>query len=331
MRLVLHVGMGKTGTSSIQKALEANQAGLKAQKARYLGMWFDFVDPRYQGVQGMRAVFDSPPDALEEFAEVTVERLREIEARDGVDTFIFSNEDLYGRIQKLDPFLSVLKRSLDLSIVMYVRDIHSWLPSAYAQWGIHHKVQQGPVKTFAEDAPRLVKTYRAIALWQEKHGPHMIFRKYDKSTDVVGGFAEAIGKKLEPVPARHLERAEPAELLLRAAFNNRFPGEVFPGKFNRAVVNTHAAPVPRLETAIENYLDYSAVDAVIAPDREILERISAGIGVDFLNGDKEAIRPPARADLEERLFDYMIAIVLNQAQRIQALEKTVRDLKAEND
>jgi hypothetical protein len=330
MRLVLHVGMGKTGTSSIQKALEANQAGLKAQKAHYLGMWFDFIDQRYHGVKGTRNAFDQTPDALEEFAEATVERMRDIQVRDGADTFIFSNEDLYGRIQKLDPFLSVLKRSLDLSIVIYVRDIHSWLPSAYAQWGIHHKVRQGPVRTFAEDAPRLVKAYRAIAHWQEKHGPHMVFRKYDKSTDVIGDFAEVIGKKLEPSRARHLERGEPVELLLRAVFNDRFPGEVFPGKFNRAVVNTHAAPVPRLEAVIEKYLDYSTVDAAIAPDREVLERISAGIGVDFLNGSKEMVPTPVRADLEDRLFDYMIAIVLNQAQRIQVLENTVRDLKAEN-
>lgn len=331
MRLVLHVGMGKTGTSSIQKALGASQAGLRAQNAHYLGMWLDFIDPRFQGVLGMRAVFEQTPDALEATATAAVERMREIEARDGVDTFILSNEDLYGRIQKLDPFLSVLKRSLDLSIVIYVRDIHSWLPSAYAQWGIHHKVQQGPIKTFAEAAPRLVKTYRALALWQEKHGDHISFRKYDKSTDVVEDFADAIGKKLDPASGRHLERGEPVELLLRAAFNNRFPGEVFPGKFNRAVVNTQAVPVPRLETAIENYLDYSITDAAIAPDQEMLERISAEIGVDFLNGDHEPVRPPVRADLENRLLDYMVTIMLNQAQRIQVLENSVRDLKAERD
>ena len=331
MRLILHVGMGKTGTSSIQKALEANQAGLKAQKAHYLGMWFDFVDPRFHGIMGMRDVFDQTPEALEEFAGATVESLREIEARDEIDTFILSNEDLFGKIRKLDPFLSVLKRHLDLSIVIYVRDIHSWLPSAYAQWGIHHKVQKGPVKTFAEDAPRLVKTYRALALWQEKHGEHISFRKYDKSKDVVEDLAEAIGKRLEPAPARHLERGEPVELLLRAAFNTRFQGEVFPGKFNRAVVNTQAAPVPRLETAIENYLDYSTVDAVIAPDREVLERISAEIGIDFLSGDQETSHPPRRSDLEDRLLDYMITIMLNQAQRIQVLENAVRDLKAESD
>ena len=64
MRLILHVGMGKTGTSSIQKVLEANQAGLKAQKAHYLGMWFDFVDPRYHGIQGVRDVFEQSPDEL---------------------------------------------------------------------------------------------------------------------------------------------------------------------------------------------------------------------------------------------------------------------------
>jgi len=330
MRLVLHVGMGKTGTSSIQKALQANRAGLKAQKAHYLGMWFDFIDPRYHGVQGMRDVFEQSPDELEKLAEAIVERMREIAERDGTDTFIFSNEDLYGRIQKLDPFLSVLKRHLDLKILLYVRDIHSWLPSAYAQWGIHHKVQPGPVKTFAEDAPRLVKAYRAIALWQERHGEYISFRKYDKSTDVVEDFAEAIGKTLEPAPARHLERGEPVELLLRAEFNNRFPDEVFPVKFNRAVVNTHAAPVPRLETTIENYLDYSTVDAVIAPDREILEQVSAGVGIDFLSGDNEA-PPPRRVDLEDRLLDYMVAIILNQAQRIQALENAVRNLKAKND
>ena len=42
-KLLLHVGMGKTGTSSIQKALELSSAKLRAEGVNYLGGSFKIV------------------------------------------------------------------------------------------------------------------------------------------------------------------------------------------------------------------------------------------------------------------------------------------------
>lgn len=51
MKIVFHIGMGKTGTSSIQAALSQNAGELRKQGALYLGMWFDRLDPSYKGLQ----------------------------------------------------------------------------------------------------------------------------------------------------------------------------------------------------------------------------------------------------------------------------------------
>ena len=37
--LLFHIGMGKTGTSSIQYALDSSADRLAAKGVRYLGMW----------------------------------------------------------------------------------------------------------------------------------------------------------------------------------------------------------------------------------------------------------------------------------------------------
>lgn len=69
VELVLHIGMGKTGTSSIQDALQQNALKLSGHRTEYLGMWFTAVDARFEGLSGQKLFFRSPPDQLTAYAD----------------------------------------------------------------------------------------------------------------------------------------------------------------------------------------------------------------------------------------------------------------------
>ncbi len=327
MRLILHVGMGKTGTSSIQAALAASKESLHAQNAHYLGMWFTLIDPALVGIQGVRTFFLSSPEELEAGADRMIAAMQEIKDRTGCDTFVFSNEDIYGHVGQLGPFLHRLAASVDLSIVLYVRDILSWMPSAYVQWSIRHKLLQGPIKPFREDAARWIPTYRALNTWKRDFGQWLVFRKFDKSVDVLEDFKEVTGLTFEKPKKRVLERAENAEVVLRALFNNRYPGEVFPARFDAQVLATNRVDVPHLDVAAQTYLNYQGADEVIAPYLDELRGITEQIGLDFLQGQAKSDGAPDVDALRNRLVDYLIEITLSQAEKISRLNERVKKLE----
>ncbi|MDF1709314.1 MAG: hypothetical protein P1U72_14545 [Paracoccaceae bacterium] len=89
MKLFMHIGMGKTGTSSIQFALSQNTAQLTSQQARYLGMWFEAIDPKYANHLGFREFCQLPEEALIASARTFANHLTTLEKSEGVRTFLF--------------------------------------------------------------------------------------------------------------------------------------------------------------------------------------------------------------------------------------------------
>lgn len=327
MKLFLHVGMGKTGTSSIQGAMKHAQEALHNQGGHYLGMWMDIIDPAYQGIQGVRDFLRSSPEARQEGAVRLVRHMQDIREKTGCETFVFSNEDLYGHVNQIGPFVNTLAEHVDLTIVMYVRDIQSWLPSAYVQWSIRHKTKDGPIRSFRDDAPRWVDAYRALDIWHRDFAPWLVVRKFDKTVDVVEDFSATIGLGIPKQEKRLLERAENAEVLLRALYNNRFPVEVFPNRFNAFVLNQGQNEVPTLEEAIETYLNFDQADQAIESRRAELEAIGERIGVDFLQGAAKDEGTPDPEELRRRMIDYLIEICLSQSVQLQKLSGRIRALE----
>ncbi|KNG92227.1 hypothetical protein [Pseudaestuariivita atlantica] len=331
MQVLLHIGMGKTGTSSIQRALKASEPRLAEQKTHYLGMWFDMVAPRFHGIEGLRLFLEQDEDAKRAGCDKFIAHMTTLAASTGAEKFIFSNEDLFGRIDQLAPVIARLREEVDLRLIMYVRDIHSWLPSAFTQWGLRHKVREGKLAPYAEQAGSLINNYVALRPWFERYGDIMTVRHHQKSIDVVEDFAEVAGITLDPPEGRVLERAEDAEVLLRALFNNKFRGEVFPDRFNRTVLHPARDTVVSVEEAVDDYLDYTATDDIIAPYLDQFRELEKMLDVPFLSG---ADREQKRADpdaLRARLLDYLLAIVLRQSINIQALQRQVRELEQGRD
>ena len=318
--------MGKTGTSSIQKALEKNIPHLAEQKVTYLGMMFDMVDPEVKGQLSAAKVFSQPPETIALYAQRFLAYLQAQAARDGTEVFILSNESLFAQAFNFTPFLEAVRKEIEVRAIGYLRNPYSWLPSAYTQWAIRHKAQPGEIEPFAISAKKLIRQYHGIYIWQEKFSDILSIRSYEANADVVLDFASAAEIDLIPPDRRQLVRGEPAQTVLRALFNNRIPGPVMPTKFNRAVRIFDGRKVASVRDVATRCFDYSEVAAVIGENQEVFEFVRDNLGFDFFGPAPSTPIPPDLTELQQRLIDHLVEITFDQAKRLERLERQVEDL-----
>ena len=322
MKIILHVGMGKTGTSTIQRCLDLNGEALAQAGVDYMGMWFDAVDPAFHGMKNQGKFFALTPEEQRAAAQTLHARLS---ARPDRDTFVYSNESLAGKSATLSPFLDqLIALGVDLRVICYIRNPTDWLPSAYAQWGIRHKREPGPIPPYGQKAKRLVRWYQGPLDWHDRYGDRVDLRSYDAAGDVVADFGAALGVTLAPLPQRQLERAEPAELILRAQFNESLAQATMPNVFDRAVLPSMAA-VPPLDELISRYFDHSATGEILAENQALFDRLTLACGFDpRIQGKSKPAPEPGQ--VRDRLVDALLTVVLSQAQRITKIEAALKSL-----
>ncbi|MFN3210781.1 MAG: hypothetical protein ACE369_17615 [Roseovarius sp.] len=325
MKFILHVGMGKTGTSSIQNVLKARTDQLHAQNVHYLGMWFVDTANNAQNIPVMREVLHQPPGEQAKSAHDFADRATAEGQEAGAQTLIFSNEMLFNAGQHFQPFLDVLAERFDLKILAYMRDPHQWLPSAFSQWGIRHKFNTGPLKPFSTLARDLIGQYDGVRFWAETYGDIFELRKHDTSVDVVQDFAAACGIEIDPGDARFLERSEPAETVMRAAFNARFEEEVLPHRFNR-ILSGKLSEAHSVDHLMEICFGQDGGAEIVAERAELFDYITKTFGPDFdFSSDTSRAKdgPDANA-IRERLLEYLLELSIRQGHRITALENKLR-------
>lgn len=327
MRLVFHIGMGKTGSSTLQAALVASAETLAAQRAEYMGMWFDMLDPDYRGVLNQDRFFALPFDEMKKMAERLLQLLKARAAERDLDTFILSNEAFSGYASAMKPMLDHLQAAgVAVLAVGYARDPASWLPSAYVQWGVRDKVNEGPVPPYTEKARQLVGWYTGLMHWKRLFGDCVDVRSYDQADDIVQDFAEAIDLKLDVPKSRLLERGEDVEILLRALFNNRFPKHTLPGAFDRMVFRT-SARAPSVDQMAQRCLNYDETGTIIEERDTLFRDFAALIGFDPRDAGKSPPKTQGMDALKARLFDCLVEISLDQALRIDRLEQRLKRLE----
>ena len=91
MKVILHIRMGKTGTASLQHALQENSQALAARKISYLGMWFGMVAPQFDGFGGMQRFFTSNAEDMRQHADGFLAALSKDVAESATECFILSN------------------------------------------------------------------------------------------------------------------------------------------------------------------------------------------------------------------------------------------------
>jgi len=153
MRLIVHIGSGKSGSTSIQAWCRNNTEELQKHRARYLGLYFEETPHSSCATQSTaHQQFFRDLRAKEGTAATTLRRILpaiiDDAAKDGIETLIWSNEALFSAYDELGECIAEINRLVPVTLVAYIRRQESWLLSAYQQWGIKHKTVQGPVPDF---------------------------------------------------------------------------------------------------------------------------------------------------------------------------------------
>lgn len=141
--LTIHVGMGKTGTSALQKFLREETDYLAARGIHYAGERVDRLTG-YGGIPKNTSV--STPEhvsiALGEMARFAAER-------DDISRVVWSNEVLAQSLNAAETsaVIGAFAAQTDvfdaIEIVLVFRRQDEWFESAYRQWGLKHKLQEG--------------------------------------------------------------------------------------------------------------------------------------------------------------------------------------------
>lgn len=330
-RIIFHVGMGKTGSSTIQAALKKNVSALSAAGHHYLGRWLGVIGPEFDGFGGFQRFLHEPPEQWPRHAETLLASVERIEAATGAHTFILSNEQYLENVSRLAAFFREIASNADLRVIIFVRSPAQWLPSAYVQWGVLHKVSPGPVRSFASKARELMRQYEHVRLWKEALGPAVVIRPYDENGDVVQDFLDTIGLSVSMPLGQERQQTRPAasETILRAACNSALPGMVFPDVFDaiRAQYMPSGIPV-HLSAKFGQIFDWSEIPEILAEHSEIVSFIERETALDI--GQNMPVPPPYdHAQLSDELLGAMISIVAGQTHEIRDLRTSVDMLKRE--
>jgi hypothetical protein len=232
-KLIIHIGMGKTGSSSIQKTLREHRKKLKIAGVQYLGLMLEHTELdrlyEWQLVSGWRIYRDLPqPQACTELFAV-FEQLNQ-QLPDSIHTLIWSNESLFDSPAAVGDALQHLNTIYDIHVVGYIRSPDGWINSAYTQWGIKHKTYKGPLQRFRRWAKqrRYVVTPHVNA-WQVL-AQRADFLSFDGIADIGQHFIEHfLPESLQSIsPKRDNDTPPGVALAMFAYHNSRFADEVLP-------------------------------------------------------------------------------------------------------
>jgi hypothetical protein len=136
MRLVIHAGFGKCGSSAIQVALQNRHKELRRQSvflfgkdlSIYKGQWLSGM-PFWKVAETLRKAGND-----QTLAPRIVSEMQRSAATAPDATFILSSEGL-GNPGKAN-LLRTIDEAIDTTVVFYLRPQFEWIPSAWKQWSL---------------------------------------------------------------------------------------------------------------------------------------------------------------------------------------------------
>lgn len=240
-KLIIHVGAGKTGSSSIQATLNTHIEALDERGIFYFGLAMErnLTGQKFpwQSIAQFTSLLN--PETLDqnvrELSHVLLTELAELEAR-GYQAAVWSNEALmFQNESTIHAAKRVMEAGYEVEIVAYLRRHDNWAKSAYAQWGIKHKAYEGPLKTFEQWRENFHVAFAPYVLtWQTHFAERFNLRNFDEIGDVSVDFLTVIGAEDLP-PVRMYDTPSLEILAAWAVFNARHDGQMMPNEFERLI------------------------------------------------------------------------------------------------
>lgn len=333
--LLVHIGTGKTGTSSIQKTLQENQPELQRQGVNYWGMWLEYAPVHIHGWQrrgaGYNQFWNKEQNVFDkQVYEVLYASINQ-SIENGIFRAIWSSESIFDHNERLIPvLLKLVSLGVRIRIVVYFRNPASWAQSAYVQWGIKHKTYSGPIKTFDEWAGTARADFSAkLAPWLDSFECVHV-RNFDSQSDVVTDFLSVVGIESEAINSFWVyETPSNEEVALRALFNDRNERPALPMHFDEVFRYPSFRVGESIVQLMNRYLptdeDLLRFQEQRSTDIDRLNEILIAQGQQPLRHEAPLAK---KFSLNDGLFTSILAqMVLLQGRKISVLEKGLKELR----
>ncbi len=273
VKLIVHIGSGKTGSSSIQAVLETGRTILLQNRMKYLGIMLEHAENASRKPWQTRTGSDKffyGCDALKANLQLydVLKAELDIAETEGRETLIWSNEWLFDHANHA---VSTLARLVDegyrIEVQCYVRVHDGWAKSAYIQWGVKDRQEYGIIKPFAvwieeRHNGAALRFHDALAPWANGFGDRLRVFNYDAKPDVVVHFLTS--NSLPNLPSlKENATPSPAEIELWALYNHRSFDGTSPAEFEQTLSAIRAVP--------DSYLDLFETDRLMPTAYDLVQ------------------------------------------------------------
>ena len=332
--LVVHIGAGKTGSSSIQKTLEASSARLSEKGIAYLGLMLEHASEQkyeWQTPGGWPMLMSTGPQvAQQQLGEMLGRAVDDLRAK-GVRRAIWSNETIFGNHNLVIPVLEqIQEKGVKVKVVLYVRRHDAWIRSAYLQWGIKHKTYQGPVKSFREWRKTNRISYSdGIRYWKDKPWIEFSVRNFDTCGDVTTDFLSWLGLDKDSVKiSRDNEAPNPVALAMWALYNTQFGPPMLPAHLQKLLKRSGLLDRQPKDCDLDSLMptpeDIAAVAAECIHDKQETNKVLAESGQPPMGET-----PLAHKDFsvtQNQINAALLLMIKHQADELALLRKQLRAL-----
>lgn len=329
--LIVHIGAGKTGSTSIQFSLKQAATGplLARQGFGYVGLMLERVPGARRHdwcAEGAPQKFFQARDAArtdEEVYRVIKAELERLGSR-GIRQVIWSNEAFLVQNRRIIPILQRLQADgVPVRPVAYVRRHDKRARSAYVEFGLKSKRNSGGLRPFSEWADsHTIRYAENLTLWQDAFPGALRLFNFDAVADVASHFCQQMG--IEGVtPVRANESPSNALLAAWAVYNGSRPDPTWANDFRRVaqplqIQNPATPPVPPLEALMPSAGDLAAIQARCRDDLEAVNAILTAQGQPPMEFGALEERPVSVSPWEmEQMLLRMVYALQGQVLRLQ--------------
>ena len=352
-KLIIHIGTGKTGISSIRRSALDSALNLFKHNIFYLGEFFESSpglttatsDWFQEGVHHLRnqwstsfekAFHQSLDDAFSGLPDDSV-------------SFVL-NESLH---HLHSPFASSLKQfeersQIQIKIKAYARNHGDYSVSAYKQWGLKHKTNTGPTLPYTAWCQKFEKLFicygQQLKEWKEVFQDNMMTYNYDLIENVAIHFQNILSSEsnnqlvvLEKTTARSNITPGMDRLVLHALANHGVHQQSLPVNLDK-LLNKHPLPSPNLDnleltSLIPTTQDIQALSssAAIQEDQAIVDTLLKASNQLPLSDSSQTLNdaqiPQTEHTLSNKVLSNLLNILISQDQTIQGLQDDLHRLQ----
>lgn len=335
MRIILHVGAGKTGTTSIQNSLSRSHSLLEANHILYAGYMLENLKSHrfpWQDKSGLKYFHSMSESNFVKEASIVLNDTISSQENSRYDTLIWSNEALFDRPSLIKKLVDELGLGHSYVVVAYVRRHDKWLESAYKQFSIYGKTYEGNIRPFNEWAKiNKIGFSKSLDALANIESIRLTVRNVDAVKDVVSDFYSILNLSVNSKQTDNTS-ISPEKMVLRALFANEYFEKVGGNYYNDFM-----GRIISCEETPQSFLDK------LLPDREALLEASEKLrndidktNIHLKNSNQQQISivdVVSKKNLvdESKLLFALIEIVFIQGKKISSLEQKISELLYENE